>query len=127
MIFVTVDEVDTILGSGWTTGDKDAAVQDANDWLSSLKFCRGTDPVDDAIKRAGALLARMSANNELFITQTDGVVTEKTVSAQTGTSVSKKYATGQEKGKTADMQRVDALLKPFLCGGVGKINGLVCK
>ena len=36
MIFVTVDEVDTILGSGWTTGDKDAAVQDANDWLSSL-------------------------------------------------------------------------------------------
>ena len=127
MIFVTVDEVDTILGSGWTTGDKDAAVQDANDWLSSLKFCRGIDPVDDAIKRAGALLAKMSANNELFITQTDGVVTEKTVSAQSGTSVSKKYASGQEKGKTADMQRVDALLKPFLCGGVGKINGLVCK
>ena len=27
MIFVTVDEVDTILGSGWTTGDKDAAVK----------------------------------------------------------------------------------------------------
>lgn len=127
MIFVTVAEVDTILGSDWTTGNKDLAVQDANDYLSALKFCSGLDPIDDAIKRAGAYLSRLSSQNLLFITQTDGVVTEKTVSAQSGTSVSKKYASGQEKGKHADMQRVDALLKPFLCGGVGSINGWVCK
>ena len=128
MIFVTIEEVDTILGSTWAAQDKkSAAIQDANDWLNGLKLCKGLDPIADSIKRAGAYLSRLSSQDLLYATQTDGVVTEKTVSAQQGTSVSKKYAVGQEKGKHADMQRVESLLKPYLCSSVGSINGLVCK
>ena len=128
MIFVTVEEVDTILGATWTAQDKKAsAIQDANDWLSGMKLCKGLNPIADSIKRAGAYLSRLSSQDLLYATQTDGVVTEKTVSAQQGTSVSKKYAVGQEKGKHADMQRVESLLKPYLCSGVGSINGWVCK
>lgn len=128
MIFVTIEDVDTILGATWTAQDKKAmAIQDANDWLSGMKLCKGLDPIADSIKRAGAYLSRLSSQDLLYATQTDGVVTEKTVSAQQGTSVSKKYAAGQEKGKHADMQRVESLLKPYLCSGVGSVNGWVCK
>lgn len=128
MIFVTIEDVDTILGVTWATQDKKAlSVQDANDWLSGMKLCKGLDPIADSIKRAGAYLSRLSSQDLLYATQNDGVVTEKTVSAQQGTSVSKKYAVGQEKGKHADMQRVESLLKPYLCSGVGSINGWVCK
>ena len=128
MIFVTIEEVDTILGATWAAQDKKAAsIQDANDWLNGMKLCKGLDPIADPIKRAGAYLSRLSSQDLLYTTQNDGVVTEKTVSAQQGTSVSKKYAVGQEKGKHADMQRVESLLKPYLCSGVGSINGWVCK
>lgn len=128
MIFVTIEDVDTILGDTWADQDKKAlSVQDANDWLNGMKLCKGLDPIADPIKRAGAYLSRLSSQDLLYTTQTDGVVTEKTVSAQQGTSVSKKYAVGQEKGKHADMQRVESLLKPYLCSGVGSINGWVCK
>ena len=128
MIFVTIEDVDTILGATWAAQDKKAAsIQDANDWLNGMKLCKGLDPIADPIKRAGAYLSRLSSQDLLYTTQNDGVVTEKTVSAQQGTSVSKKYAVGQEKGKHADMQRVESLLKPYLCSGVGSINGWVCK
>ena len=128
MIFVTIEDVDTILGATWAAQDKKAlSVQDANDWLNGMKLCKGLDPIADSIKRAGAYLSRLSSQDLLYATQADGVVTEKTVSAQQGTSVSKKYAVGQEKGKHADMQRVESLLKPYLCSGVGSINGWVCK
>ena len=128
MIFVTIEDVNTILGATWATQDKKTlSVQDANDWLNGMKLCKGLDPIADPIKRAGAYLSRLSSQDLLYTTQTDGVVTEKTVSAQQGTSVSKKYAVGQEKGKHADMQRVESLLKPYLCSGVGSINGWVCK
>ena len=128
MIFVTIEDVDTILGDTWATQDKKAlSVQDANDWLNGMKLRKGLDLIADPIKRAGAYLSRLSSQDLLFATQADGVVTEKTVSAQQGTSVSKKYAVGQEKGKHADMQRVESLLKPYLCSGVGSINGWVCK
>lgn len=127
MIFVTIDDVDSILGSNWTTPEKKAgAVNQANVWLSTKSFCSGIDPIVQELKQAGANLAQLSANGLLFVTRTDGVVTEKTVSAQSGTSVSKKYATGQETGKTAEMQFIDALIAPFLCQG-GAVNVWVCK
>lgn len=127
MIFVTITDVDTILGIDWTTQDKKAlAVNQANVWLSAKKFCSGLDPIDESIKQAGAYLAQLSANGKLYVTQADGTVTEKTVKAGE-VSVSKKFAEGQEKGKSSEMLFIDDLLKPFLCGGVGKINGWVCK
>lgn len=127
MIFVTIEDVDTILGNAWTAQDKKPmAVNQANVWLSAKKFCKGLEPLDDAFKQAGAYLAQLSANDKLYVAQTDGTVTEKTVKAG-DVSVSKKFADGQEIGRSSDMQFIDDLLKPFLCGGVGSINGWVCK
>lgn len=128
MIFITVEEVDTLLGSAWTTSDKKASsVLQANTWLSAKRFCRGIEPViDNAIKIAAAYLASLSSSGLLYVTKTDGTVTEKTVKADT-IQVTKKYADGQEVGKSLEMQFVDDLLKPFLCGGVGAISARVCK
>lgn len=127
MIFVTIDDVDTILGGTWTTQDKKAmAVNQANVWLSAKKFCKGLDPIADDLKQAGAYLAQLSSTGKLYEAQADGVVVEKKVKADT-VEVQKKYASGQEKGKSSEMQFIDDLLKPFLCGGVGSINGWVCK
>lgn len=127
MIFVTIEEVDTILGSNWTTQDKKAmAVNQANVWLSAKKFCKGLNPIADDLKQAGAYLAQLSSQGKLYEAQSDGVVVEKKVKADT-VEVQKKYASGQEKGKSSEMQFIDDLLKPFLCGGVGSVNGWVCK
>lgn len=127
MIFITIEEADTILGDSWTTQDKKAmAVNQANVWLGTKKFCKSLDPMPDAIKQAGAYLAQLSAQGLLYLSHTDGVVTEKTVKADT-VSVSKKYAEGSEKGKSAEMLFIDDLLKPYLCSGAGLINTVVCK
>lgn len=127
MIFATVEEVDAILGSDWTTQDKKAlAVNQANVWMSAKRFCSGLDPIDDALKQATAYAAQLSANGKLYETKTDGTVTEKSVKAG-DVQVTKKFAEGQEVGKSSEMQFIDDLLKPFLCSGVSKINGWVCK
>lgn len=127
MIFATIDDVDAILGADWTTQDKKTnALLDANTWLSAHKFCKGLDPIAEELKQAAAYLARMSASNLLYVTTSDGLVTEKTVKADT-VQVTKKFAVGQETGKQADMLRVEAIIKLFLCSGVGNINGWVCK
>lgn len=127
MIFITTTDVDTILGSTWTTEDKKAAaVNQANVWLSTKNFCRGITPtIDDAIKQAGANLALLSSQNLLYTTVVDGTVVEKTIKAG-DVSVSKKYAEGSETGKSAEMMFIDDLLRPFLCKG-GAVNTWVCK
>lgn len=126
MIFITTTDVDTILGSTWTTEDKKAlAVLDANTWLSEKSFCNGLDPIAEEIKQAAAYLARLSSQDLLYVTRTDGLVSESTVKADT-VQVTEKYVSGYEQGKHADMQRVDSLLSPFLCKG-GAINTWVCK
>lgn len=126
MIFITTAEADTILGSAWTTEDKKAAaVNQANVWLSTKNFCRGLDPIDDAIKQAGANLALLSSQNLLYVTRTDGVVAESTVKADT-VQVTEKYVAGYEQGKSAEMMFIDDLLRPFLCKG-GAVNTWVCK
>lgn len=126
MIFITTTDVDTILGSAWTTEDKKAlAVNQANVWLSTKSFCSGLDPIDDSIKQAGANLALLSSQNLLYVSRTDGVVAESTVKADT-VQVTEKYVTGYEQGKSAEMMFIDDLLRPFLCRG-GAVNTWVCK
>ena len=127
MIFITTTDVDTILGSTWTTDDKKAAaVNQANVWLSTKNFCSGLTPtVDNAIKQAGANLALLSSQNLLYVSRSDGIVTEKSVKADT-VAVTKKYAEGSETGKSAEMMFIDDLLRPFLCKG-GAVNTWVCK
>lgn len=127
MEFVTKSDVDLILGSDWAEGSKkDSSVFAANVWLGKMSFCKSLDPMPENIKQAGARLAKLASQDLLYVTSGDGTITEKTVKAGE-VSVSKKYASGQEKGKSSEMQFINDLLKPFLCGGVGPINGWVCK
>ena len=127
MIFITTTDVDTILGSTWTTEDKKAiAVNQANVWLSSKRFCKGLSPIDESLKQAGAQLALLSSKGFLYQTRNEGIVSESTVKADT-VQVTEKYVVGQEQGKSSEMQFIDDLIKPFLCSGVGNINARVCK
>lgn len=128
MIFVTIEEVDAILGENWTGQDKKAmAVNQANVWLSSKRFCKGIQPtIDDSIKQAGAYLANLSAKGLLYVSRTDGLVSEKTVKADT-VQVTKKYAEGQETAISSEMLFIDDILKPFICSGVVSFNSRICK
>lgn len=127
MIFITVEEVDTIFGTDWAdTSKKSDSVFKANAWLSAKRFCKSLDPMPEALKNAGAYLAKLASSDKLYVTTTDGTVSEKKVKADT-VEVTKKYAEGAEIGKNADMILVEDLIKPYLCSGVGNINGWVCK
>lgn len=127
MIFVTIAEVDAILGIDWTTEYKKAmAVNQANVWLSTKNFCSGINPISGDLKQAGAYLASLSSKGTLYVSRSDGLVTEKTVKADT-VQVTKKFATGQEGAISSDMLFIDDLISPFLCKGVGFGSGRVCK
>ena len=127
MIFVTIADVDAILGVDWATEDKKAmAVNQANVWLSKKNFCKGISPISDDLKQAGAYLASLSSKGTLYVSRSDGLVTEKTVKADT-VQVTKKFATGQEGAISSDMLFIEDLINPFLCKGVGFGSGRVCK
>jgi hypothetical protein len=92
--FITVADVDAQLGPGWAgTGDAVLAVAMANAWLTAKINRPVADPTPDAIKLAGAQVAKEAAAGNLYKT-TQKEVLSKTVSAQSGTSVSKTYAEG---------------------------------
>jgi len=95
--YVTVEDVDGVLGTEWTTADKKAsAVLQANAYMTSLNL-QGIDvsaiPAD--VITAGAYLAKSAAEGMLYKQQTEsGSLTSKTVDAD-GVKVSKTYASGQ--------------------------------
>ena len=92
--FITVADVDAQLGPDWAgTGDAVLAVAMANAWLTAKINRPVADPTPDAIRLAGAQVAKEAAAGNLYKT-TQKEVLSKTVSAQSGTSVSKTYAEG---------------------------------
>ena len=92
--YITVADVDAQLGPDWAgTGDPVLAVTMANAWLTAKIKRAVADPVPDAIKLAGAQVAKEAAAGNLY-KSTQKEVLSKTVSAQSGTSVSKTYASG---------------------------------
>ena len=123
-MYITVQEVDSILGVDWTDdAKKPDAVLQANAWLSTKRYCK---KLDDGFKQAAARVAKLASQDLLYVSRSDGIVTEKSVKADT-VSVTKKYAEGRETAKSADMQLIEDMIKPYLCSGVGGINGWVCK
>ncbi|MDD1966186.1 hypothetical protein NPS29_12725 [Pseudomonas putida] len=92
--FITVADVDAQFGPDWAgTGDAVLAVAMANAWLTAKINRPVADPTPDAIKLAGAQVAKEAAAGNLY-KATQKEVLSKTVSAQSGTSISKTYAEG---------------------------------
>lgn len=92
--FITVADVDALLGPNWAgTGDPVLAVTMANAWLTAKINRPVADPTPDAVKLAGAQVAKEAAAGNLY-KSTQKEVLSKTVSATSGTSVSKTYASG---------------------------------
>lgn len=111
--FITVADVTTQLGPDWAgTGDPVLAVAMANAWLTAKINRPVADPVPDAIKQAGAQAAKEAAAGKLY-TSTQKEVLSKTVSAQSGTSVSKTYASGST-DLSAGVNFALALLAPWI-------------
>lgn len=115
MNYVTVESVTQKLGANWWgNGDAPIAVMQANAWLNARNLPEyPDDEIPDAILTAGAYLAKLAASGLLYKTK-EGVVASKTVSAQSGTSVSKKYVAGKEESVSGDMQFILDLIDPFI-------------
>ncbi|MBM1212554.1 hypothetical protein U2237_11010 [Pseudomonas syringae pv. tomato] len=110
--FITVADVDAQLGPAWAgTGDPVLAVTMANAWLTAKIKRVVPDPTPVEIKTAGAQVAKEAAAGNLY-KATQKEVQSKTVSAQSGTSVSKTYVAG-----SSDMSQGEnfaiALLAPW--------------
>ena len=115
--YVTVDDVDTKLGADWEgTGDKARAVLDANTWLTARRV-RLSDPVNDDVVMAGALLAQEAANGRLYA-DTDGAVKRERVRADT-VEVETEYQDGAQ-AQTGALSMISDLLAPYL----PKTNGV---
>lgn len=109
--FITVAAVDTKLGAGWEgEGDKTRAVLESNTWLTA-KRVRLSDPVDDDVVMAGALLAQEAANGRLYV-DTDGAVKSERVKADS-VEVETSYQDGA-KSQTGALSMITDLLAPYL-------------
>lgn len=111
MDYITVAQVDALLGAGWAgTGDPARAVLMANTWLSA-KPLPAFDEVPAAVVQAGAEIAREAAAGKLYAATETGVLS-KSVEAG-GVSSSKTYASNARK-VTAGEAFALALLAPLL-------------
>jgi len=111
--FITVADVNAQLGPDWAgAGDAVLAVAMANAWLTARINRPVADPTPDAIKLAGAQVAKEAAAGNLY-KATQKEVLSKTVSAQSGTSVSKTYAEGST-DLSAGENFALALLAPWI-------------
>ena len=121
--FITVDDVDALLGSAWAdTGGKAKAVLMANAWLNGLSLRLPCDKVTheqvipDDVKTAGAYAARAASTGGLDQQKTDSEsLLSKSVDAN-GVSVSKTFAELDANSSTlldSNLQLAMAILKPY--------------
>ncbi|NKE95229.1 protein singed [Pantoea agglomerans] len=115
--YITVADVDEVLGSDWATPEKKGrALLQANAYLTALNLQGLSDVTPDDVKQAGAFLASASAAGVLYKQQVEsGALTSKTVDAD-GVRVTKSYASSQSAGSSLlpeDVQLALALLKPW--------------
>jgi len=116
--YITVADVDTILGATWTTEDKKVrAVMQANAYLTSLKLVGiDMDAIPEDVKLAGAELAQTAALGKLYQQTTEGALEAKTVKAGSVTT-SKTFASFDSSKTTAlpdGVQLALALLNPWM-------------
>ena len=116
--YITVADVDAILGSDWTTEDKKArSVMQANAYLTSLNLVGvDMDAVPDEVKQAGAELARVASEGKLYQQKTEGSLEAKTVKAGSVTT-SKTFASLDSSkiiAQPGEVQFALALLNPWM-------------
>ncbi|WP_256805032.1 protein singed [Pseudomonas putida] len=81
--YITVADVDAILGPAWAADEAKAeAVFEANAYLTSLNLVGiDMDDIPDDVKQAGARLAKCASQGKLYQQQTEGSLEAKTVKA----------------------------------------------
>ena len=91
--YITVADVDAILGPTWAADDKKArAVMQANAYLTSLNLTGvDMDAIPEEVKQAGAELAVVASEGKLYQQHTEGSLEAKTVKAGSVTT-SKTFA-----------------------------------
>lgn len=110
MPYVTVTQVDEILGSDWAEeAAKPLAVLQANDWLTAKGIPVDVD--DERITRAGAYLAKMAAAGTLYA-DSEGAIKREMVRADT-VEVETEFQDGA-RSIAGDMLYIKDLLKPWL-------------
>ncbi|CRI56401.1 hypothetical protein [Pseudomonas sp. CCOS 191] len=117
-IYITVEQVDALLGPAWAPDDQKArAVLMANTWLTNLGLPE-FDQVPDDVIQAGAEIAREAAAGNIYGSKETGVLS-KSVDAD-GVSSSKTYS-ATSKAISAGESFALALLARYLGTGQVKI------
>lgn len=116
--FITVADVDALLGSTWTAEDKKArAVLMANTWLTNLGL-PAFDPIPDDVIQAGAEVATEAAAGRIYGSKETGV-TAKSVTAD-GVSSSKSFSESSRTVSAGESFAL-ALLSHYLGSGQVKV------
>lgn len=119
--YITVADVDAILGASWAADDKKArAVLQANAYLTSLNLVGiDMDAIPEEVKQAGAELAVVASEGKLYQQHTEGSLEAKTVKAGSVTT-SKTFASIDTSKSTAlpdGVQFALGLLAPWRVSG----------
>jgi hypothetical protein len=116
--YISVAQVDALLGANWTTEDKKPrAVLMANTWLTNLGL-PVFDPVPDDVVQAGAEIAMEAAAGRIYGSKETGI-TEKSVSAD-GVSSSKSFSESSRSISAGESFAL-ALLAHYLGSGQVKV------
>ncbi len=121
-IYVTVADVDSLLGADWTDEDKkDRAVLIANVWMTNRNLPQ-IDPEPDEWKQAAAEVAREAAAGRIYGSRETGVASKSVKAGEV--SSSKTFRDGAQ-AYTAGESLALALLSPWLQssgGGMGQFK-----
>lgn len=116
--YISVAQVDALLGSTWTAEDKKArAVLMANTWLTNLGL-PAFDPIPDDVIQAGAEVATEAAAGRIYGSKETGV-TAKSVTAD-GVSSSKSFSESSRTVSAGESFAL-ALLSHYLGSGQVKV------
>ena len=109
--YITVEQVDALLGTGWAPDDQKArAVLMANTWLTNLGLPE-FDPVPDDVIQAGAEIAREAAAGNIYGSKETGVLSK---SVQAGSVSSSKSYSESSRAISAGESFALALLAHYL-------------
>jgi len=116
--YITIAQVDALLGSDWTTEDKKArAVLMANTWLAE-RLTATFSEVPDAVVQAGAEIAQLAASGGLYGAQEREVVSTSVTAGQVQSS--KTFREGSKALSAAESFAL-ALIKPWSNKGQVKL------